>query len=201
MPNIPFRDNLFINVRKIIFPAKIILGLVPKKARILDVGCGHGYLDHRLAIDGKQRQILAIDPSIKKIQRAKAIYGKIANLSFKKAYIGDVKNKHDIIIISDVLYLLPPKEKLKMLEQASRLISKNGFLILKETAQNPILKFEEFLATRLFKFTFTNNSETYLTGNPAYKKLLKKSGFRILEKKEIKRFFIYKHLIYKAMVN
>src|SRR3989344_3834046 len=91
---------------------------IPEKGTILDVGCGHGILSDFLVEKSPAREVLGIDPSAKKIALAKKKFRNSHNPTFRKAYLSEIKGKFTAVILVDVLYLLPPREKLKMLKVA-----------------------------------------------------------------------------------
>jgi len=200
MLNITLNTRLFITVRKIIFPPKYIEKMVPEEAKIIDIGCGHGVLAYFLASKGRKRSVTGLDPSAQKISVAKKYFPKLKNLNYRKGFAKNIRGRYDVVIIMDVLYLLPAGEKKNILKIIKKLISKKGFLILKETEPNSFLRFEEYLATKLFKFTYTSHNKTYLSGSSETKKLLKESGFKIVSTKRIRRLAVYNHYIFKAAV-
>ncbi|MDA2932757.1 hypothetical protein MYX82_00275 [Acidobacteria bacterium AH-259-D05] len=77
--------------------------------------------------------------------------------------IGRLKVKaprqYDCITIIDVLYLLSPDEKLRMLTECSNALNRGGLLLLKETDDHPRWKFwlsmmQELLAVKVVDLTY-----------------------------------------------
>ena len=59
---------------------------VPKKGRVLDLGCGYGFLSIFLALDSAERQVLGIDPSQKRIKGiGESVLALPENVVFKNA--------------------------------------------------------------------------------------------------------------------
>lgn len=194
-----FLTHAFVVIRNFIFPFKRIEKYYPQKAKILDVGCGHGTLAIMLAKSSKSRTILGIDPSDKKIKAAKKLGKGLNNLRFKRAYLEETKEKNfDIISIIDVLYLLPDKQKLETLKLAKTRLKKNGKLILKDTEAGLLLKLEEILMTKVLKLTYSDHSQTHFIKQNRYKTLLKKAGFKIISSSRPKTLLPYSHFLFVA---
>jgi 2-polyprenyl-6-hydroxyphenyl methylase/3-demethylubiquinone-9 3-methyltransferase len=64
----PLKDKLFCLLRYITAPFNEMEKMVPKKGKILDIGCGHGLFELILKSKSNKRVITAIDPDSKKIQ-------------------------------------------------------------------------------------------------------------------------------------
>lgn len=196
---------LFEFIRGLTCPFNEVEKYVPKKGKILDMGCGHGIFSKLLVEKSKKRFVLGIDPSDKKILEAskKSV---LKNLKFKKAYIDDIKEKFDAISIIDVTYLLPQKEKLKIFKKAKELLKKGGRLILVENGYGDsfiykLLKLQETIMVKFFRFTYSGHEGLHFLTNEGYRKLLKKSGFTVKVEKKITSFLPYPHTIFVAAKN
>ncbi|MFO0322093.1 MAG: MMPL family transporter, partial [Bacteroidota bacterium] len=81
--------------------------LMPKEGKIVDVGCGYGFLAHMLMFKSKNRFILGVDFDEEKIEIAHNCVSKTNHLSFE---VGDVTNYElplaDGFILSDILHYL-----------------------------------------------------------------------------------------------
>lgn len=192
---------IFEFIRKLTVPFDQIERYVPKKGRILDVGCGHGFFAAQLA-KNPGRQVLGIDPSSYKIQLAKTRHGHLPHLKFKATYLKSLKSKkYDCIAIIDVLYLLPEDEKLKILAKTHQLLKKNGVFILKEVNTKPdwmfkLIKLEEALMVRLLRYTHSDYRRLYFLDKQALKKLLRKTGFKIITERQLRGILPYPHLLF-----
>lgn len=192
-------------VRKILCPFSRIEAIIPDSGDILDVGCGHGTFAEILAKKSKDRNILGIDPSYSKIFSAKKKEKNYKNIRFQRAYIKDIKNeKFDCITVIDILYLLPPKEMVRFLTDARKLLKDNGMLILKTDSREPpildrLLKIEEVLMVKIIKFTHSDTKKLYFLNRKEYRQVIKKAGFNIIKEKVFTSLFPYRHPIYVAI--
>jgi len=195
---------IFEFLRKLVCPFEEIEKYVPKKGKILDIGCGHGIFSRQLALSSPKRTVLGIDPSEKKISHALKTIKNIKNISFRKTYLDNIKsNNFQGIVIVDILYLLPPIEKLKMLNQINRMLSRNGKLIIKLEVTKPnwlfyLLKIEEIIMVKLLRFTFSSFQKFHYMEPEKYKKILKQAGFIIQKEIIIGSFIPYQHPIIVA---
>lgn len=193
---------LFEFIRKLTIPFNQIETYIPKKGRILDVGCGHGVFSRMVAQKYPDLEVLGIDPSDHKIDIAKSKSPYLPNLSYKNLYLKDVHESFDCITIMDVLYLLPNSKKIEILSLSKKLLQKNGLLILNEidTSQGLIFKFlflEEIIMVKLLKYTFSDNKKLFFLNSKGYTRELKNLGFKTTAKK-IKGFLPFYHIMYLA---
>lgn len=106
---------------------KKFLSLIPKKSKILDVGCGPGQASKKFADEG--HEVIGIDLSEKMIEFAKE---KIANAKFIVMDIEDIriKERFDAIWAAFVLlHILRDKHK-KIISKLFELLKPNGILYL-----------------------------------------------------------------------
>lgn len=169
-------------IRNILCPFEKIEKYVPRAGKILDVGCGHGILA-RLMAKKPKRNILAVDPSKDKILIAKKSTSN-KNLKFENKYIKDVRGKFDCVTVVDVLYLLPKRKKLNFLNEAYRLLKKNGVLVIKEVNTKPewmlwLSSLEESIVVKLLKYTHTDYKKIYLDSPDVTRSLIRSSGFKL----------------------
>lgn len=191
-------------IRNLTCPFEKIEEFVPKKGKILDVGCGHGLFSKLMAEKSGDRQILGIDPSVKKIKAAEK-GNKLDNLSFKATYLEKINEKFDCISIVDMLYLLPDDQKLKLLENCRKLLNKDGRLILVENGFGKefifsILKLQESIMTKILKFTYSDFRGLYFLDSNNYRKLLIEAGFRVITEKNLKSVIPYPHVMFVVKV-
>lgn len=196
---------LFEFFRKLLCPFEQIETYIPKKGKIIDVGCGHGIFSRIIAIKSPSRKVLGIDPSAKKILLASANPQNRPNLSFKNIYLEEIREKNFQSIIGiDVLYLFPPGEKERLFRTAKRLLAPQGKLIIKLEVTKPnwlfyLLKLEEKVMVRLLKYTFSDHPQFYYTSPEEYKKLLIKIGFKIQSEKILTSWIPYQHTLLVAI--
>ena len=107
--------------------------VVPKKGRILDIGCGYGLFSNYLALRSKDRAVIGADLSTQRIRAAKKSVRGRTNIHFE---LEDANNltteKYDVMLMTDFLHHVTKKEQDRILRFASRNVKKKGNLIIKD---------------------------------------------------------------------
>lgn len=146
--------------------------LMPKTGKIIDVGCGYGFLSYMLMYKGRKREILGVDYDDEKIAVADGCIDKTDKLRFD---VGDVTTYNfpnaDGIIISDVLHYFNPEQQLKVIENCITKLNKGGVLVIrdadkdKETRQKGTW-YTEFMSTKILGFNKTKSDGLhFVSGN------------------------------------
>ncbi len=146
--------------------------LLPKEGRLLDVGCGYGFLSYMLYFAAPQREITAIDYDEEKIRTANLCFDNCANTKFYFANALDhAFEKYDGIILSDMLHYLQPPEQIQLVEKCMRHLQPNGTIIIREgnadlKKRHRGTKLTEFFSTSFFGFNKTaGRGLSFLPGN------------------------------------
>ena len=138
---------------------------VPRSGAVLEIGCGHGLFATFLALSSPERRVVGIDIDAEKIELAKKMSSRLADgdaeLSFDRVTSGEVPTVEggwDAIVFADVLYLLQPEARSRLLVECAEALAPSGVLIVKEVDTEPRMKarvaqFQEFLATRVLRIT------------------------------------------------
>lgn len=112
---------------------------LPKKGKILDLGCGQGILANYLGLCSSQRQVVGIEIDEKKLKFANR---GIANVSFVKGDITKLKlPRAKAIVIADVLHHLKSYHNQELLiKRCYDLLTKKGLLLITEVDNRPFWK-------------------------------------------------------------
>ncbi len=190
-------------IRSALCPFDQIEAYVPKKGKILDLGCGHGIFSRLLMKKSPSRRVLGIDPSMHKINIARKKAIGIKNIKFQKGVLDDInKVKFDCITIIDVLYLLSPSEKTILLSKVKKLLKPKGYLVLTEVSSKPsflydLIKLEEYIMVKILRYTYSNGKKLYFQSDNHYLKLFKRIGFKKIRFKKIQGLSPYpKHILF-----
>ena len=145
-------------IKKIIEPAK------PKK--ILDLGCGTGYVLKYLP----PCQYTGVDINKKYIQYAKSKFKKRKNTAFQEKNLNSKKvlnkTKYDCVMMNGLLHHLKDSEASNLLEIARRHLKKEGLLVGIDGCYEDKLSF-------LSKYLLSKDRGKYIREAEEYKKLMK----------------------------
>jgi len=143
---------------------QIFHDLVSKQGKILDIGCGNGFMSYMLYFTASSREITGIDYDEDKIELANNCFSKTASVCFEHA---DVLNFHfdryDTIIMADVLHYLPQNKQATVINKCIDHLNPGGILIIRDGDKEIKIKHKrtelsEYFSTRLFKFNKTGES-------------------------------------------
>jgi ubiquinone/menaquinone biosynthesis C-methylase UbiE len=130
----------FVGRRRATFETLIAAAGVQPGQRVLDVGCGTGYLARLLArAVGRDGLVVGVDPSPTMISYAKRETGEVANCRFKigMAEALEFPDEHfDVVVSSLVIHHLPDDLRLPALREMRRVLRRGGALLVAE-AQSP----------------------------------------------------------------
>lgn len=159
----PRGDRFHVRVRWRSCPFPAIEREVPLRGNVLEVGCGHGLLSLYLALSSKERSVIGVDIDTDKIELARlaasALRAGEAAVRFAASKPDELADgRFDAIVISDVLYLLPPNERSALLDACVDHLGPEGVLLVKEADRFPrwkaaITVAQELLATRVLHIT------------------------------------------------
>jgi len=114
-------------------------GLIPARARLLDVGCGQGLVTALLLAAGVDACVSGIERVPREIERARAaapgaefIEGDLRSVPFPPA---------DVVLMIDVLHYLDPAEQSDVLRRARDALAGGGLLLLRVADAAPTLRF------------------------------------------------------------
>ena len=139
IPSISLGTKIFLHLRWWLTPYARMAAYVPKTAKVLDVGCGHGLLAMELALSEPGRTVLATDHDVARIALAKqaADSGKgIANLQFDVSSGSPVVDgTFDAIMMIDFLHYFSPQQQDEMIAKAYAQLPAGGLFLAREVNQ------------------------------------------------------------------
>lgn len=161
--NAPPAVRAHVRGRWVTCPFRRVEAAVPRRGRILEVGCGYGVFSCHLALSSRERQVLGVDVDLRKIVHAqfaaKRAVARGATCEFHLAPPGEVPDgPWDAIVIVDVLYLLDPGEQQGLLHTCAGQLALGGVLVVKEMAPSPAWKaqwnrLQETLSVKVLNIT------------------------------------------------
>lgn len=156
--------------------------LIDNRKRIVDVGCGYGYLSVFLNYFDPTREIVGMDYDEDKVIVADNCIKKSANLRFEAADIREWDlPESDVYFFNDVIHYLRPEEQIHLLHRVNEKISENGIIVIRDgivELQDRLknTKLTEVLSTKWFKFNKTTNDLSFLSAK-AIERFAAENGF------------------------
>jgi 1-acyl-sn-glycerol-3-phosphate acyltransferase len=158
--------------------------LVPRRATVLDLGCGYGFLCYMLQFLSEERTITGVDYDEEKIETAQHGYLRTDRLQF---FHSDVTQfplaTYDVIIISDVLHYLPAAAQDTLLIRCFTALNPGGKIIVRDgnadlQERHEGTKLTELFSTRIMKFNKTEAALNFISGK-ALESLAAKHGMEV----------------------
>ncbi|MBO9591735.1 MAG: 1-acyl-sn-glycerol-3-phosphate acyltransferase [Niabella sp.] len=145
--------------------------LMPAQGRILDLGCGYGFMCYILYWSSQEkRRITGVDYDEEKIETARHCFSRTDDVHFIHADISQfVFEQYNGIVISDVLHYLQPEQQVAVIEKAIHSLLPGGILVIRDgdkdlKEKHKGTKLTEFFSTRVFSFNKTVNELHFLSG-------------------------------------
>jgi 1-acyl-sn-glycerol-3-phosphate acyltransferase len=125
--------------------------LLPRKGKILDAGCGNGYMAYLLHFASRDREFNGIDIDEDKVELANNCFSRDAgiNFIFADALKFDFET-YDAVIVADLLSCLPPEGQKQLIEKCINALNPGGILIIKTDNKNLNQQHSGNLYHRLF---------------------------------------------------
>jgi 2-polyprenyl-3-methyl-5-hydroxy-6-metoxy-1,4-benzoquinol methylase len=146
--------------------------LVPMQGKILDIGCGYGFMPYMLAFTSSQREITGIDYDEDKIDTANHCFSKTDKINFVHSDVmGFDFEKYDAIILADMLHYLQPAEQRQVIEKCISNLNAGGCIIIRDGDSDKKdlhkkTKLTETFSTRILNFNKTKvTGLSFLSGN------------------------------------
>jgi 1-acyl-sn-glycerol-3-phosphate acyltransferase len=144
---------------------------VPRDARVVDIGCGYGFISYMLAFVSDKREILGIDYDADKIELARHCISGNGQLQFVEAdALSYPFQQADVFILSDVLHYLPADDQQVLLERCASRLNPGGVIIIRDAdldlkRRHMGTRYTEFFSTRLGFNKLQGNRLCFFSGD------------------------------------
>lgn len=181
-------------IRFLTCPFLRVLSAVPRDARVLDIGAGHGLFARLVAARGARR-VVAVEPDTRKVQP-------VDGVSMILGFDDCVRGPFDAIVIVDVLYKLRTAEWDALLARCAERLDAGGLLIIKEHDPTARLKngwnrLQEWLSGRV---SLTLGQAFSYEAPGAFAERLERLGFTDVRVRRIDFGYPHSHVLYTARV-
>lgn len=107
--------------------------LLPRTGKILDIGCGYGFMSYMLHFRSASRQITGLDYDDQKIATANHCFSKPGQLSFIHADATQfVFEEYNAIVLMDMLHYLEPAQQEWLIENCIGHLLPGGVIVIRD---------------------------------------------------------------------
>lgn len=132
--------------------------LLPKQGKIVDVGCGYGFMTNMLSYTSPEREIIGWDYDSEKINVAQEVAASNGNVKFQvKDIITENFEKADSFVFNDVLHYFPEIKQFEVLGKAVSCLSDKGSIVIRDAdtelkKRTKFTELTEFFSIKLLGF-------------------------------------------------
>lgn len=192
----PAAHRAHILIRFLTCPFLRTLDDVPKGARVLDIGAGHGLFAYLVAHD-RGADVVGVDPDLRKnsLPSPSPKFRKVAG------YDDCIRGTFDVVTMFDTAYRMPLDVRRAVFTRAFERLRSGGTFLLKEMDPSHGLKmrwarFQEVLSDRFLGIT---HGEGFVTQtNEELEAMLREIGFVGFQARAIDRGYLHPHMLYTA---
>jgi 1-acyl-sn-glycerol-3-phosphate acyltransferase len=136
-------------------------GLLPRRGRILDIGCGYGFMTNMLALTSPEREVTGFDFDEEKITVAQHGFVNGSNVSFTCANaLTAPLAQYDGIVLSDVLHYLPDHEQQALLQKCYQSLRPEGVIVIRDGFKELADRHKGTMLTEWFSTRFCRFNKT-----------------------------------------
>ncbi len=144
---------------------------IPRNAKIVDIGCGYGYLAYMLSFISRERQILGIDYDSEKIELASHCISKHDQVTFVAADATSYDfDRSDVYVLNDMLHYLPENKQKELLIRCISGLNDGGMIMIRDADKDLGnrhfgTRYTEFFSTRSGFNKAKDNRLWFFSGN------------------------------------
>lgn len=192
----PRTQRLHILGRFLTAPFLRTLDVIPKGARVLDIGSGQGTYP-RLIVEERAAEVVAVEPDLRKT----LIGFKHPKVRWVAGFDDCIRGTFDVIVIYDVIYRLDAASREALFARCFERIKPGGLFILKDLDPSNRLKhtwnrIQETISDAVFQLTIGEGF--YIDTREEVAARMKRAGFVDFKSERVDRFYPHAHIIYTA---
>ena len=163
----------------------IFHSLLPLKGKIMDIGCGYGFLSYMLSFLSEEREILGVDYDDEKIATAQHAYSKTEKMQFVSADIMKFEfQQQDAFVLMDVIHYLEPADQEILLKKCIEHLNTDGIILLRDGVtdmgtQHKRTLLSELFSTKIIGFNKKGVLPLSFTSYATIKNIVEKNGASI----------------------
>ena len=137
--------RLYTMLKMAILPLSECVAHLPVEGRILDVGCGYGYLANYLSLQSPRRQVVGYDVASDRVQIAQQTIGSRRNVEFLVVNSPDrLSGMFDSIVMTEVLHHMPYEQQGPLLASVFAKLKPGGSFVMREGDKGFSLRYALF---------------------------------------------------------
>jgi 2-polyprenyl-3-methyl-5-hydroxy-6-metoxy-1,4-benzoquinol methylase len=158
--------------------------MIPRNARITDIGCGYGYLSRMLGFVAPGRRIIGYDYDADKIELASGCISVQPNVEFRYADVTTIDlDESDVFVLSDVLHYLKENEQDSLISNCMAKLAPGGKIIIRDAdrdlkKRHKGTRYTEFFSTRS-GFNKAENNRLYFFSGSKVSNIAERNGFTV----------------------
>ncbi|HXG59701.1 MAG TPA: class I SAM-dependent methyltransferase [Thermoanaerobaculia bacterium] len=192
----PLGQQIHIYGRYLTAPFMRTLDVIPKGARVLDIGAGHGTYP-RLIAEERDARVVAVEPDLRKT----LIAFRHPRVRFVAGFDDAIRGTFDVIVVYDVIYRLPPAQRDALFRRIFDRLPSGGLFVLKDLDPSKRLKWmwnriQETISDAVFHLTI---GEGFYIDTPGQiRERMERAGFTRFHMQHVDTGYPHAHIIYTA---
>lgn len=184
--------------RPFIMPWQEIQNLIPKGAKVCDVGCGSGFFLYLLKLNNISSNVFGLEISDSLVNSSQELMSKLNIITSVAKYDGlnfpsSIKD-YDVVILNDVYHHIPKDQRLKFMKNLSDSMPKGSHLIFKDMDAG---KAFWIIFNKIHDLIISKELVSEISLDEA-QNIVQTNQFQILEVIEVRKL-VYSHYIIKAI--